>query len=275
MTFKGGKEVHVGYQGLDLAGKAVLVTGANSGIGLGMAEGMAEAGADIAIWGQNPDKNRAAEKSLSRFGRKLHVLTCNVADEAEVGRAMEETVTRLGRLDACFANAGVSGRAGTHKSFAEMTTAEWRRVMSVNLDGVFYTFRAALQVLLRQGHGGSLVVTGSQFGRMGNPLVEHYAAAKAGVESMMRSMATEFGRDGIRCNTIVPGYVDTPLTHARINAPEFIADAMHRHAVARWGVPEDFAGIAVYLASDSSRWVTGQSFVIDGGFNIAAKIKGA
>ena len=261
------------YRGLDLTGKAVLVTGANSGIGLGMADGMAAAGADIVIWGQNPDKNRAAEASLKRHGRKVHVLNHNVADEHAVDRGMNETLERLGRLDACFANAGVSGRAGTHKSFAEMTTAEWRRVMSVNLDGVFYTFRAALRVLLRQGHGGSLVVTGSQFGRMGHPLVEHYAAAKAGVESMTRSMATEFGRNGIRCNTIVPGYVDTPLTNARINAPEFVADAMHRHAVARWGVPEDFAGIAVYLASDSSRWVTGQSFVIDGGFNVAAKIK--
>ena len=260
------------YQGLDLTGKAVLVTGGNSGIGLGMAEGMAAAGADVAIWGQNPEKNRAAEAALRRLGGKVHVLNYNVADEQAVDRGMNETLARLGRLDACFANAGVSGRIGKHTSFAEMTTEEWRRVMSVNLDGVFFTLRAAVRVLLRQGQCGSLVVTGSQFGRMGNPLVEHYAAAKAGVESMMRSMATEFGRDGIRCNTVVPGYVDTPLTHARINAPEFIADAMHRHAVGRWGVPGDFGGIAVYLASDSSRWVTGQSFVIDCGFNVAAKI---
>jgi NAD(P)-dependent dehydrogenase (short-subunit alcohol dehydrogenase family) len=108
---------------------------------------------------------------------------------------------------------------------------------------------------------------------MGHPLVEHYAAAKAGVESMMRGLATEVGREGIRCNTIVPGYVDTPMTNARINAPEFVADAMHRHAIGRWGVGDDFAGIAVFLASDSSRYVTGQSFVVDGGFNIAAKVK--
>jgi len=265
----------MGYRGLDLTGKAVLVTGGNSGIGLGMAEGMAEAGADIVIWGQNPDKNRAAEAALKRYGRKVVLLNHNVADEAAVDRGVKESADRLGRLDACFANAGVSGRIGKHTSFAEMTTEEWHRVTSVNLDGVFFTVRAAVRIMLKQGQGGSIVVTGSQFGRMGNPLVEHYAAAKAGVESLMRSMATEFGRDGIRCNTIVPGYIDTPLTHARINAPEFIADAMHRHAIGRWGVPEDFAGIAVFLASDSSRWTTGQSFVIDGGFNVAAKIKGA
>ncbi len=265
----------MGYRGLDLTGKAVLVTGGNSGIGLGMAEGMAEAGADVVIWGQNPEKNRAAEAALKRYGRKVHVLVYNVAEEAEVERGVAESAQRLGRLDACFANAGVSGRIGKHTKFTEMTTAEWRRVMSVNLDGVFYTIRSALAVLQRQGQGGSLVVTGSQFGRMGNPLVEHYAAAKAGIESMMRSLATEVGREGIRCNTVVPGYIDTPLTHERINSKQFIDDAMHRHPVGRWGVPEDFAGIAVFLASDSSRWVTGQSFIIDGGFNIAAKVAGA
>jgi NAD(P)-dependent dehydrogenase (short-subunit alcohol dehydrogenase family) len=234
-----------------------------------------EAGAAVAIGGRNQEKNRAAEARLRRHGGRVHVATCDVADERAVDQGLNETLERLGRLDACFANAGVSGRAGKHASFAEMTPEEWRRVTSVNLDGVFFTLRAAVRILLRRGEGGSLVVTGSQFGRMGNPLVQHYAAAKAGVESMMRSLSTELGRDGIRCNTIVPGYVDTPLTHERINSPEFVADAMHRHAIGRWGVPEDFGGIAVYLASDASRWVTGQSFVVDGGFNIAAKIKGA
>jgi len=263
------------FRGFDLTGKVALVTGGNSGIGLAMAEGMAEAGADIAIWGQNPAKNRDAEAALARFGRKVAVLACNVAEEDAVDRAMDETVARLGRLDSCFVNAGVTGRGGPHAGLADMTTAEWRRVMSVNLDGAFFTVRAALRVLQRQGQGGSLVMTGSQFGRMGNPLVEHYAAAKAGVESMMRALATEVGRQGIRCNTIVPGYVDTPMTHERINAPAFVAHGMHRHAIGRWGVPDDFAGIAVFLASDASGYVTGQSFVIDGGFNIAATVQGA
>jgi NAD(P)-dependent dehydrogenase (short-subunit alcohol dehydrogenase family) len=185
---------------------------------------------------------------------------------------MAATVTALGRLDACFANAGVSGRAGPHASFIDMTTDEWRRVMSVNLDGVFFTLRAALRPMLAQGQGGSLVVTGSAFGRMGQPLVEHYAAAKAGVESMMRSLAVEFGRRGIRANTVVPGYIDTPLTHERINAKEFAAENKHRQAVDRWGHGGDFGGIAVYLASDASRFVTGASFVIDGGLTIAAKV---
>src|SRR5262245_44653784 len=129
--------------GLDLTGKAVLVTGGNSGIGLGMADALAAAGADVAIWGVKPERNAEAAERLRRHGRRVHATICDVSDEAAVERAMAETVTTFGRLDACFANAGVSGRGGAHKTLAEMTTAEWYRVTRVNLDGVFFTLRAA------------------------------------------------------------------------------------------------------------------------------------
>ncbi|MBI1779372.1 MAG: SDR family oxidoreductase [Proteobacteria bacterium] len=256
----------------DLRGRAALVTGGNSGIGLGMAEGLAEAGADVAIWGMRKDRNEAAARQLSRHGRKVHAELLDVSREAEVERAMESTLAALGGLDACFANAGVSGRAGPHRSFIEMTQAEWRRVLDVNLDGVFYTLKAAARAMVGRKQGGSLVATGSAFAIMGQPLVEHYAAAKAGVESMMRSLAVELGQHAIRANTVVPGYIETPLTTERINSEEFTNEHMPRLAIRRWGVPADFSGIAVYLASDASRYVTGATIVIDGGLTIAAKV---
>ncbi len=208
----------------DLKGRVALVTGGNSGIGLGMAEGLAAAGADVAIWGVKPERNAAALERLKTHGGRVHAEICDVAKEAEVARALAATIAALGPLDACFANAGVSGRAGTHRSFTEMTTAEWRRVLDVNLDGVFYTLRAAAQTMVKAGRGGTLVVTGSAFAIMG------------------------------------------------INAKEFTLENMPRLAIRRWGVPEDFAGIAVYLASDASRYMTGATIVIDGGLTIAAKV---
>jgi len=260
------------YGGLDLTGKTVLVTGGNSGIGLGMAEAMAAAGADVAIWGLKPERNAEARARLLRHGRRVHDAICDVSDEQAVEREMAATLSALGRLDACFANAGVTGRGGPHRIFSEMTTAEWHRVTRVHIDGTFFTFRAATRAMLAQGTGGSLVATGSAFGIFGHPWVEHYAASKAAVASLARCLAVELGPHGIRANTIVPGYVDTPLTNARINSAEFTADMMPRQAVPRWGVPEDFGGIAVYLASDASRWTTGATFVIDGGFTVAAKV---
>src|SRR5262249_29959910 len=137
--------------GFDLSGKAVLVTGGNSGIGLGMADALAAAGADIAIWGVKPERNASAADRLRRHGQRVHAGLCDVSDESAVERAMAETLAALGRLDACFANAGVSGRGGAHKTLAEMTTAEWHRVTRVNLDGVFFTLRAATRVMLAQG----------------------------------------------------------------------------------------------------------------------------
>ena len=128
------------YRPFDLSGKVALVTGGNSGIGLGMAQALAEAGADIAIWGSNAAKNAAALESLKPFGVRLYALTCDISDEAAVERAFAETVAQLGRVDACFANAGTYGHAAR---FTALETAEWQRVMRINLDGAFFTLRAA------------------------------------------------------------------------------------------------------------------------------------
>jgi len=148
------------HPAFDLRGKVALITGGNSGIGLGMAEALAAAGAGVSIWGTNEAKNTAALATLARSGAKVQALRCDVADEAAVERAFADTLATFGRVDACFANAGVSGRSGG-QGFVEMTAEEWRRVTSVNLDGAFFTLRAAARHMIERGDGGSLVVTAS------------------------------------------------------------------------------------------------------------------
>jgi NAD(P)-dependent dehydrogenase (short-subunit alcohol dehydrogenase family) len=255
------------YKALDLSGKVTLVTGGNSGIGLGMAEAMAQAGAAVCIWGTNEGKNAAALKRLQSHGGKALAIRCDVSDEAAVDRCFAETVKVLGRVDAFFANAGVSGRGGSTGGFAQMTTAEWRRVMSVNLDGAFFTLRAAARHMVEHG-GGSIVSTASLAAVMGAARSEHYSATKGALMAMTRSMAVELARHQIRVNTIVPGWIDTPMTEAALHGEAFKGKVLPRVPLRRWGVGEDFGGVAVYLASDASRYHTGDTFVIDGGYLI-------
>jgi NAD(P)-dependent dehydrogenase (short-subunit alcohol dehydrogenase family) len=254
------------YAGFDLNGKVALITGGNSGIGLGIAEALAAAGAAVAIWGTNAEKNQVALARLEKVGRAL-ALTCDVSDETAVDRAFADTLSALGRVDACFVNAGVPGRRGV-ASFMEMTASEWRRVMSVNLDGAFFTLRAAARHMVARGDGGSLVVTSSLAALSGQARGEHYAATKGGLISMMKALAVELARHGVRANAVVPGWIDTPMTEAVLRWDRFAEKVLPRVPVRRWGVPEDFGGIAVYLASDASRYHTGDTFVIDGGYAV-------
>ncbi len=180
------------YQPFDLTGKVALVTGGNGGIGLGMARAMAEAGADIAIWGTNADKNARAEAELARTGRRVLALRCDVGEEQAVEAAFAQTLAEMGRIDGCFANAGVSGRG--QRSFMDMPAEEWRRVLRVNLDGAFYTFRAASRHMVERGDGGVLVGTASLAAIEAAPRSEHYAATKGGMISMVRALAVELAR---------------------------------------------------------------------------------
>ena len=253
------------HRGFDLGGKVALVTGGNSGIGLGMAEALAQAGAAVCVWGTNDEKNAAARARLEKHGGKVLALRCDVADEAAVDRAFAETVQALSRVDACFVNAGVSGRGGA-AGFVNMTTAEWRRVMSVNLDGAFFTLRAAARHMVERGGGGSLAVTSSLSAIMGAPRSQHYAATKGAVISLMRALAVELARHKVRVNAIVPGWIDTPMTEKALHGEAFTQKVLPRVPMRRWGVGDDFGGAAVYLASDLSAYHTGDTLVIDGGY---------
>ena len=253
----------------DLTGKVALVTGGNGGIGLGMAEGLAKAGADLVIWGSNPGKNAAAEAKLRTSGRRVLAQRCNVADEAEVDSTFAEALEKMGRIDACFANAGVSqARAAFH----ELDTREWRRVLSVNLDGAFFTLRAAARHMGARakdgGPGGRLVGMASTAAGPGAARAQAYAASKGGLIAVIRALAVELARYGVTANSILPGWIETEMTAAGVADARFSAAVLPRIPLRRWGQKEDFAGIAVYLASDASRYHSGDSFVIDGAYTL-------
>lgn len=252
------------FSPFNLEGKVALVTGGNSGIGLGFAEGLAQAGADVCIWGTNPKKNTAAVEQLSRHGGRAKAFVCDVGDEATVEKVFADTLEQLGRVDACFANAGVGSR-GT--PFLKMTTDEWHDIFRVNMDGAFYTLRAAVRHMVERGGGGSLVATSSVSTVFGAPRSEHYAATKAGLNSIIQALAVEHARDGIRANAVLPGWIDTPMTAGMTESKLFEEKVLKRIPQRRWGQPEDFSGIAVYLASDASAYHTGDVILIDGGYS--------
>ena len=260
------------YTPFDLTGQVALVTGGNSGIGLGFAQAVAAAGADVAIWGTNTTKNAIAKEKLQDSGRRIETFVCDVGDEAAVEATFAATVAAMGKVDACFANAGVSGRGG--KAFIDMTTDEWRRVMRVNLDGAFYTFRAAAKHMVERAKadptwaGGSLVGTASLAALHGAARSEHYGATKGGMVSMVRGLAVELARHGIRANTVLPGWIETDMTANATSNPKFQDNVLPRIPVRRWGSPADFGGVAVYLMSSASSYHTGDSFLIDGGYSL-------
>ena len=253
------------YQPFDLTGKGAVVTGGNGGIGLGMARGLLMAGASVAIWGSNEEKTLRARQRLVDEGAdasRVHAFTCDVGDEQAVDRTFAASVERLGKVDACFANAGVSSK-GTR--LVDMSLDEFRRVQRVNVDGVFLTFRAAARHMAEHG-GGSLVATASTAAVEGAARNSHYGASKGAVTSMVRALAVELARHRIRVNSILPGWIETDMTKRAFDDEKFAGAVMPRIPARRWGTIDDFAGIAVYLASDAASYTTGEQFLIDGGY---------
>ena len=182
---------------------------------------------------------------------------------------MEEAVAAMGRVDTVIANAGIGGGA---PSFAEFSTETYRRVLSVNLDGVFFTFREACKHMTERAKagdpGGSIVVTSSLSAFAGAARNEAYASTKGAVISMIKAIAVEHARYGVRANAILPGWIATDMTQGAQDSPAFAEKVIPRVPARRWGEPSDFGGIAVYLASDASKYHSGDSFVIDGGYSI-------
>ena len=249
----------------DLTGHVGLVTGGNGGIGLGMAKGLKAAGADVAIWGTNPGKNDAATRELEAIGTgTVLALRCDVSDEGQVVDSMAATIEALGKVDSCFANAGIGGGA----KFTEMSLETWRRVQAVNSEGAFLTLREAAKHMVERGEGGSLVGISSTSAIHGAPGGETYAHSKGGMLTMIKGLAVELARYKITANAIIPGWIATDMTAAQFAWQKFSDNVMPRIPHRRWGEPDDFSGIAVYFASSASRYHTGDAVVIDGGYTI-------
>ena len=257
------------YAPFDLSGKAALITGGNGGIGLGMAEALAQAGANLVIWGTNEQKNAEAKAKLSAYGGRVFTRRVDVAQEAEIVDGMRASIAEMGRLDSVFANAGI-GKAET--SFLEIAAESFRRIESVNQEGVFFTLREAAKHMVERAKagdaGGSLIGVASLAGIEGAARNQHYAATKGAVISMIRGIAVELARYGVRANTIAPGWIATDMTARAQAMPVFQEKVISRVPMRRWGRPGDFGGIAVYLASDASAYHSGDTFVIDGGYSV-------
>jgi NAD(P)-dependent dehydrogenase (short-subunit alcohol dehydrogenase family) len=258
------------YAPFDLTGKVALVTGGNRGIGYGMAEALVQSGASLAIWGRDAARNDEAEDKLSVHGRSVKAYAVDVADEKAVVEAMKQTAADFGRIDTVIANAGVGYGA---PSFVDMSVETYRKTLAVNLDGVFFTLREACRHMVERARngdksGGSLVGIASLAAIEGAARNQAYAATKGGVVSMIKAIAVEHARYGVRANAILPGWIATDMTAGAQGNSAFAEKVIPRVPIRRWGEPADFGGLAVYLASDASSFHTGDLLIIDGGYSI-------
>jgi NAD(P)-dependent dehydrogenase (short-subunit alcohol dehydrogenase family) len=260
----------------DLSGKVALVTGGNSGLGLGFARGIAKQGGDVMLWSRNEERNREAVEELRSLGIRAESLQIDVASEEEVIKGMAHTIEVFGRIDCAVANAGTFSNSG---NFIGLSTEMYHKLLNINQHGAFYTLREAARHMVRRAKagdpGGSMMICGSLSIFAGVPGMAHYGAAKGALTAIAKSAAVDLGPYGIRVNVVAPGYVKTgDATRAsRGKAPENQPEpAPHERGfidgapLRRFGYPDDFEGIAAYLASDAARFHTGDVIVIDGGY---------
>jgi 2-dehydro-3-deoxy-D-gluconate 5-dehydrogenase len=248
----------------DLTGKVAIVTGGNGGIGLGMARGLAAHGASIVVAARNPEKIAVALRELQALGAAASGITVDVREEASVNAMVADTVDRHGRLDVLVNNAGINVRKPPH----ELSLAEWREVLETNLTSAFLASHAAYPHMKRGG-GGKIVNIGSMMSIFGAPFVPAYAASKGGIVQFSRVCASAWAKDNIQVNAVLPGWIDTALTQrARAEIGGLNERVLARTPANRWGVPDDLAGIAVFLCSAASDFVTGTAIPVDGGYSI-------
>ena len=249
----------------DLTGKVALVTGGNGGIGLGMAHGLAQAGASLALAGRNAAKAETALAELAGLDARAEFVAGDVTRAADCRALVEQTVARFGRLDILVNNAGTAIR----KMPQDYTEAEWREVLDTNLTGAFLCSQAAYPAMVAAG-GGKIINIGSMMSLFGAPYATPYAASKGGIVQMTRALATAWAKDDIQVNAVLPGWIDTDLTRTARRQVEGLHDrVVARTPAGRWGVPADLAGMAVFLAGPGSDFVTGTAIPVDGGFSVA------
>jgi 2-deoxy-D-gluconate 3-dehydrogenase len=249
----------------DLHGKVAIVTGGNGGIGLGIARGLAEAGADIAIVGRNEDKTRSAAAAIrEQFRVRVVGLSSDVTSQSDVRDMARSALDQLGRIDILVNNAGINIR----KQPQDFTPEEWRQVIDSNLTSVLLCSQAVLAAMQTQG-GGKIINIGSMTSIFGVPFAPAYAASKGGVVQLTKSLAIAWASLNIQVNCILPGWIETDLTtRARREVPGIYERVLARIPQARWGQPSDLAGTAIFLASKASDYLTGVSLPVDGGYSV-------
>ncbi len=248
----------------DLSGRVALVTGGNGGIGLGLARGLARCGAVVMVAGRDAGKNAAAVSELSSLGAKADSVVADITDEAAVGAMVDATATRLGGLDILVNNAGTNIRRRPE----EYRLEDWRAVIDTNLTSAMLASRAAHPHLKRGGRG-RVINNGSMLSIFGLPFHIAYAASKGGVVQFTKSLAVAWAEDGITVNALLPGWIDTDLTRkARADMAGLNENVLARTPMKRWGDPRDFEGVAAFLASDASAFITGTAIPVDGGFSV-------
>src|SRR3954453_2568103 len=248
----------------DLNGKVAIVTGGNGGIGLGMAQGLAEAGAAIAVVGRNEAKSKAAAAGLEQHGVKAIAVTADVTDKAAVDAMVARVARELGRIDILVNNAGINIRKPPHT----LDLAEWNSVIATNLTSAFVCSQAVYPAM-KAAAGGKVINIGSMMSIFGASFASAYAASKGGIVQFTRACAVAWAADNIQVNAVLPGWIDTDLTRgARAQIDGLHDKVLARTPAARWGVIDDFAGIAVFLSSAASDFVTGTAIPVDGGFSV-------
>ncbi len=251
----------------DMSGKVVVITGGNSGIGLGFARGIAKAGGSVVIWGRRAEKNEEAAAELRALGAKVLSQAVDVSDEAAVIASMAEAVEKMKRVDGVIANAGIMNAA---KSFIDMTGEFYRRLIEINQFGAFYTAREGARHMRARAEagdpGGSIVFCASLSALTGSVAMQHYNASKGAMAAMARGIAVEMGKYGIRCNTVCPGYTISDTVKDTGPGTPMGDQVRERNPLGRFGTAEDFEGVGVYFMSDASRFHTGDLVKIDGGW---------
>jgi 2-dehydro-3-deoxy-D-gluconate 5-dehydrogenase len=247
----------------DLDGRVAIVTGGNGGIGLGMATGLAQAGAALLIAGRNTAKNAAAVKTLQALGANAAALEADVTGQAACRALVAAALDRFGRLDILVNNAGTNIR----KQPQDYTAEEWKSVLDTNLTSAFLCSQAAYPAMLKAG-GGKIINIGSMLSIFGARFAGPYGASKGGMVQLTKSLASAWAKDHIQVNAVLPGWIDTDLTRqARKDIPGLHESVLARTPAGRWGEPSDFAGIAVFLASSAANFITGATIAVDGGYS--------
>ena len=247
-----------------LEGKVAIVTGGNAGIGEAVAKRFADEGASVVVTGRRQQELDRVVSGIRHNKGKALAVAGSVTDEAHAQDVAQRTLDSFGHIDILVNNAGI-GDFG--KRLHETDDATWTSVLDVNLTGVFRMTRAIVPQMLKQGRG-AIVNISSIASLVGIPTVSAYAASKGGLDSLTRAVAIDYATDGIRCNVVNPGLIDTPMAAPLMANPDMLQPILAQYAIRRPGTPEEVANMVLYLASDEAAWVTGGTFTIDGGMTV-------